>query len=258
MALKELTLFGTKNKINIAIKRIQEFEPPVGYYLAFSGGKDSQTIYELTKMSGVKFDTHFNLTTVDPPELIYFIRNNYPDVQFHRPERSMWDLILWKMSLPTRISKFCCEHLKEGGGKDRIVMTGIRWAESSRRKQRKMVENCYRKNMNKLFVHPIIDWTDNDVWDFIKLRNLKYCSLYDNGYKRIGCIMCPAAGIKGILRDKENYPKYYDKYLKVCQKLLEHRKKRKLKTDWDTPEKMMHWWIYGKQKGNPDQTVIFE
>lgn len=258
MPLKENTLFGEKDKVQIAIKRIQEFEPEEGYYLAFSGGKDSQVIYELAKISGVKFDTHFNLTTVDPPEIVYFIKNNYPDVQIHRPELSMWDIIIKEKVPPTRRARYCCRFLKEKGGIGRVVLTGIRWQESIRRKKRKLVENCLKHRI-KTYLHPIIDWTNDEVWEFIKLKELKYCSLYDEGYKRIGCIMCPCANRKEVLLDINRYPKYYKNYLKTFRKMLIARKEKNMKTYWKTPEDVMHWWIYGKEhKGNPDQTVIFE
>ena len=193
MSLIELTLEGTRNKVDIAIERLKSFEPSEGYYLAFSGGKDSIVIYKLAELSGVKFDAHFNFTTVDPPELLKFIRDNYPDVIWHRPEKTMWQLIEKNMMLPTRIIRFCCEYLKEYGGDGRLVLTGIRHQESYKRSKRKMVEVCY-KNPSKKYLHPIIDWSDKDVWEFIKQQELKYCCLYDEGYKRIGCVMCPMQG----------------------------------------------------------------
>ena len=52
-----------------------------GFYLAFSGGKDSQALYHIAKMAGVKFKAHMNLTSVDPPEVIRFVKRNYPDVE---------------------------------------------------------------------------------------------------------------------------------------------------------------------------------
>ena len=171
MSLIELTLEGTKNKIDIAIERLRSFEPPEGYYLAFSGGKDSIVCYELCKMAKVKFDTHFNFTTVDPPELLKFIRDNYPDVIWDRPEKSMWKLIEEKLYPPTRIARYCCQYLKERGGRGRFVILGIRSAESYKRRHRPMFENCPKENRKLL--SPIIDWIDSDVWDFIKQRKLK-------------------------------------------------------------------------------------
>ncbi|MGB4291857.1 MAG: hypothetical protein WBJ37_03110 [Bacteroidales bacterium] len=132
--LKENTLFGVKDKVKIAIGRLQTFEPPEGYYLAFSGGKDSQCIYHLAKEAGVKFDAHYNVTGIDPPELVYFIRENYPDVSFDKPGTTMWELIIKNNCPPTRIQRWCCRELKKHGGEGRICVAGIRWAESTRRK----------------------------------------------------------------------------------------------------------------------------
>lgn len=126
-------------KLDMSIQRLKSFEPPEGYFVAFSGGKDSQCIYHLCKMAGVKFDAHYTVTSVDPPELIYFIREHYPDVKWNVPHDkdgkriSMWNLILEHCMPPTRVMRYCCADLKESSGKGRIVVTGVRWAESARR-----------------------------------------------------------------------------------------------------------------------------
>lgn len=261
MPLKDLTLFGELDKVQIAIERLKEFEPPEGYYLAFSGGKDSQVIYELAKMSGVKFDAHFNLTSVDPPEVMKFTKEYYPDVKLSKPKLSMFQIIPKEMLPPTRIARYCCEELKERGGHNRILITGIRWDESYKRTKRKMFETCF-KNKTKHFLNPIIDWTTIEVWEFINSNNLEYCCLYDEGYKRIGCIMCPMSGKKGMLRDKGKYPKFYKAYLLAFKKMLNNLNKnpRAKLPIWNTPEEVMDWWIYGKKEeyADPDQTVIFE
>ena len=70
MSLIENTLFGVENKIDKSIMRLKKFEPQDGYWLAFSGGKDSIVILDLAKKAGVKFEAHFNLTSVDPKEVI--------------------------------------------------------------------------------------------------------------------------------------------------------------------------------------------
>lgn len=134
-------LDGTiRDKVEIAIKRLQAFEPPEGYYVAFSGGKDSQCVYHLCKMAGVKFDAHYSVTSVDPPELVRFIKANYPDVKFERRHDkdgkpvTMWSLIPERKMPPTRIVRYCCEELKESNGKGRFTVTGVRWEESTRRK----------------------------------------------------------------------------------------------------------------------------
>ena len=248
------------DKVAMSIDRLQHFEPEEGYYLAFSGGKDSVVIYDLAVKAGVRFDAHYNLTTVDPPELVHFIRREYPEVAWNRPKKTMWQLIPDKLMPPTRLVRYCCEKLKEGGGDNRRVVTGIRWAESSKRAGRRMVENCMKKSRNTVFVHPIIDWSDEDIWHYIRKKQISYCHLYDEGFKRLGCIMCPMQGTKGMLRDAERWPKYYRAYLRAFRKMLEIKKQKEdwQTLKWHTAEDVMHWWIYNPPKGDPDQGTLFE
>jgi len=146
--LDQLNMQG-KNKIEIAIDRIQYFEPPEGYYLAFSGGKDSIVCKELLNMAGVKFDSHYNHTTVDPPELIYYMREHHKDVIVEYPKETMWKLIEKKLMPPTRWVRYCCSELKENGGDGRFVVTGVRWAESSRRKNTRASTEVFTKSLSK-------------------------------------------------------------------------------------------------------------
>lgn len=263
--LIENTLFGTIDRVAIAIERLQAFEPPEGYYLAFSGGKDSQVIYHLAKEAGVKFDAHYNITGIDPPELVYFIRRNYPDVARDMYEKSMFKLIEEK-GLPTRLKRFCCEALKERGGEGRICVTGVRWAESNKRKSRRpfevvtarkenmklfddndedrrLFENCMQKG--KRVVNPIIDWKDEDVWEYIKSRNIEYCELYDQGNKRIGCIGCNMNSKRK--QDLEKYPKFAENYKRAIArflpKYLERRKEKGEEPFRTTVEDWYKWWI---------------
>ena len=267
MALVETDLFGeVRDKVAIAIERIKTFCPPEGYYVAFSGGKDSVVVYDLVKRSDVMADYHYNITGIDPPELYYFIRDEFPEVQRHRPEMTMWSLIVKKMMPPTRLVRYCCEYLKERGGVGRTVVTGIRWAESSRRSKRKMVESCF-KDVRKHYVNPIIDWSDNDVWEYIKQNNIKYCKLYDEGFKRLGCVGCPMAGDKR-LTEFARWPRYERLYrrafvaaaarnMKRCR--AEWEKSNPLLDSWTDGESMWVWWMNEHRgKGDPDQTVMFE
>ncbi len=129
------------DKVQTAIDRLRSFEPEDGYYVAFSGGKDSQCIYHLCQRAGVKFDAHYHVTSVDPPELVRFIKECYPDVEIEFPRDdngnviTMWSLIPQKKIPPTHIARYCCKSLKESGGKGRVTVTGVRWVESQRRKK---------------------------------------------------------------------------------------------------------------------------
>lgn len=255
--LLEQTLMGTVNKVEISIMRLKEFEPPEGYYLAFSGGKDSICIYQLALMSGVKFDAHFNFTTVDPPELLRFIRKNYPDVIWEKPEKTMWQLIEEKYFPPTCKMRYCCNWLKERSGEGRFVLTGIRHEESTKRKGRKVFEFCNQDSSGlKKYLNPIIDWTKKDVWEFIRFYKLPYCCLYDEGYERIGCILCPMASLNNRLRDIKRYPNFVKAYKKAFRKMLDYRIKKGKKSNWKTAEDVMNWWLYWDFKGKQDEQLF--
>ena len=188
MGIRQLNFEG-RDKVQVAIMRLQEFEPPEGYYFADSYGKDSCATDRLLDMAAVKHDAHYSQGGIDPPELVQFGRKHHPDTIIDRPEMSVWQGVLLH-GMPRRQSRWCCELIKERHGKGRIVVTGIRWAESPRRKLRRMFEVC-RTDGTKHFLHPIIDWSTAEVWQFIRDNNIPYCSLYDEGFKRLGCVLCP-------------------------------------------------------------------
>lgn len=289
-----------RDKVQMAIDRLKAFEPPEGYYVAFSGGKDSQCIYHLCKMAGVKFDAHYNVTSVDPPELIRFIKKNYPDVHWEYPRDrngkvvTMWNLIPRKGMPPTRIQRYCCEYFKESSGKGRVTVTGVRWAESANRAKnqgmvsfigkpkttqkmadqiglgyklnrhggvilnddndeaRRMVEQCYRTR--KTLVNPIIDWEEEDVWEFLNSNGIEHCCLYDQGIRRIGCIGCPMS-TAAAAAELERYPKYKQNYIRAFDRMItEYMKKgASYKLSWETGDDVMRWWL--KQDEETDEAL---
>lgn len=289
------------NKVKKSIERLKAFEPPEGYYLAFSGGKDSVVCKALLDAAGVKYDATYRVTSVDPPELVRFIKEKHPDVRREVPRYSdkckneklcgkpinMWNLISEKQKYPpTRWKRFCCEYLKEGGGYGRVTVTGVRWAESKTREEnqgmavihkmpskdelaenieyrinnagsivlvndndqsRRLVEQCYKRH--KTTVNPIIDWTDEEVWEFIRANSIPYCSLYDEGFSRLGCIGCPLAQQKHREKEFLRWPKYKEAYLLAFDKMLSARRDtRPFKIggmDYPnaTPEDVFNWWM---------------
>lgn len=265
MSIHQLN-FGGKDKVEIAIERFKMFEPKEGYYLAFSGGKDSVVIKALADMAEVKYDAHYNVTSVDPPELVRFIKT-FDDVSLDTPKDkngnrvTMWNLIPKNKVPPTRLMRYCCGSLKETGGKGRFTVTGVRWAESGKRKttragleveagkknrvhadadnpdNERMVRHCPTKG--KHILNPIIDWTDGEVWEFIREYNIPYCKLYDEGYKRLGCIGCPMSN--HAKEDLDRYPKFKKAYLRAFQRMLENPAIDK--TVWKTAEDVMEWWL---------------
>lgn len=285
--MEQLDMWGgspLEDKVKKAIERFRSYEDialsfsPDGFYIAFSGGKDSQCIYHLAKEAGVKFTAHNNHTTVDPPELVRFVREQYPDVTVHKPPMTMWELILKRRMPPTRLARYCCEVLKEGGGAGLLCVTGVRWAESVKRKAnravsevigskgsnkmlfsdddegRQMMETCQKKG--KRILNPIVDWTDDDVWGYIRSRGIKYCSLYDEGFDRLGCIGCPMAGQKGREREFERWPKYKATYIRAFDRLAKYRNENGMnegkRVTFDSGQAIFDWWMeYTKAPEEP-------
>lgn len=243
MSTRQPDLWGNDgDKARMAIERLRTYEPPEGYYLAFSGGKDSQTIYHLAREAGVTFEPHYAVTTVDPPELLRFIRQHYPDAIWDRPERGMFRLIVDHGTPPTRIMRYCCQQLKEDKGIGRCVVTGIRAQESRARAGRPMIEAC--KTQAKRYLHPILDWTEHDVWQYHRSRGLPHCQLYDEGRKRIGCVMCPMGHARGRLADAERWPTMAAMYRRACNAAYTKRVARGDNLRWQSGEDMYQWWVH--------------
>lgn len=274
-----------KEKERRAIEVLKAFEPEDGYYLCYSGGKDSDCIRILADLAGVKHEIHHNLTTADAPETVYYVKS-IPGVIIDKPEISMWRLIEKKMVPPTRLMRYCCTELKERGGKGKVKVTGVRKKESRNREEngglvkilgkkatvrknveeigvnaeetkkggivlnmdddpsRRLVEQCYRTTTT--MVNPIIDWSDTDVWDFLKAHGCKSNPLYECGLKRVGCIGCPMAG-KNRYAEFERWPKYRAMYVAAFDRMLEARrragKKERPNTQWFDGESVMRWWL---------------
>jgi len=246
--LIENTLFGIENKVEDAIKLLQAFEPPEGYCVAFSGGKDSIVVKDLVIKSGVKYDIHYQNTTIDPPELGAYIRKYHPEVEQHYPERSYFKEMIY-MGFPIKQARWCCGFLKEKGGEGRIVVTGIRAQESVKRAKRRCFENDIRKK-NKKYLNIILRWNEKEVWEYIEKYKLPYCKLYDRGWNRIGCIGCPQATQKERIRVLNAYPRVKKLYIKAFIKLYEKRKQQgKTSVDrWVDGKEMFEWWLTNESK----------
>lgn len=240
-----------------------EYDPESGFYLAFSGGKDSLVLYHLAKLARVKFKAHMNLTSIDPPDVIRFVRKSYPDVELIKPKMSIYDMALKNHILPTRRFRWCCAKFKEMSGAGKVTLIGIRKAESVRRSKRHEVETGDRKfsgnfdqfsehretmitcvgGKDKVLISPIFNWTERDVWDFIRQYEIPYCKLYDEGYKRIGCILCPMSNRKQKLKDIQRFPHVKRRWIQTIQKLIDSGYLNRNFTD---AEFGFNWWISDK------------
>lgn len=120
--------------------------------VTYSGGKDSDALVEVALASGEPFEVHNNHTTADAPQTVYHIRNKFKQLEekgikcvveypmYNEKRVTMWSLIPIKLMPPTRRVRYCCSVLKEEGCADRVIATGVRWAESTQRITRKQFE----------------------------------------------------------------------------------------------------------------------
>jgi phosphoadenosine phosphosulfate reductase len=222
-----------------AIELLQDNCPPEGYYVTFSGGKDSTVCLDLVKRSGCTFDAHYNVTGVDPPEIVQFIRDKHPEVIFERPLKTMWQLIEENGMPPLRQMRYCCRWLKERTAENRVTVTGVRAEESQSRSLRGAeVKTNERK---KKYVCPIFTWSSHDIWRHIEIHALSYCELYDKGWSRIGCIGCPFNSQRKT--QLALYPGIAHAYRNACRKAFAHRIEQGKPTRWRDGDEMYSWWI---------------
>jgi phosphoadenosine phosphosulfate reductase len=251
-------------KIERAIALLKHWEPaalkldPRGYWVADSFGKDSDCIVELAKMAGVAHHCEHNLTTLDPPELIWYGKRTRPGTHINKPAVPMLKrLAQGTKGPPTRLARWCCEEYKEQGGARVGKVVGIRIEESPRRALLWSEFVRHRKYKEAFYLCPIAYWTSADVWSFHSLRGIPHCSLYDEGFTRLGCIGCPLAGPEGQARVFARWPKYerawrsaFDRYWRNWHGVPTLKGKRRWFEDLGSAQGLWDWWRSGKGQGD--------
>lgn len=217
-----------EDKIRFAIKLIQSIPQDGPVELCYSGGKDSDVILELAKMSRIPFDPIYKQTSIDPPGTTKHVMEM--GVRIVRPKIPFFKLVE-KKGNPSRFKRFCCEELKEYKIHDRAIV-GIRRSESYRRAKRYTEPEICRVYHNKQKVRqyfPILEWTDEDVERFIAERGIKCAPVYyDEAGKfhverRLGCVACPLKSDNG-LSDYKKYPLFLKAQVKAYQKFLDNHR----------------------------------
>lgn len=203
-----------EKKVGQAVKLLQVCYKAAGEPLevAYSGGKDSDVILELAKMSGIEYRAIYKNTTIDPPGTIKHVKEN--GVEIRRPKESFFSLMKRK-GYPSRFRRFCCDVLKEYKILDNCVI-GIRRCESTKRANRYTEPTMCRifgsKKKHVNAIYPILDWSDEDELEFIEERGIKLHPLYyrEDGSiditKRLGCMCCPLKYYKKRLQEFKQHP----------------------------------------------------
>lgn len=245
----EQDLFELEDKVELAKKRIRQFCAGKRVLVAFSGGKDSQACYHLCKEAGVPFHAQLSVTRFEPPEEIDFVRTHYPDVTFRRAYKMLLVDEIEYRGLPSRWCRWCCDckHVKTDGYD--IALVGVRAQESPQR--RASWRMFGQKKDRTWYLCPVFDWTADDVWAYLNSRGIPHCSLYDVGFKRVGCVCCPLNASRKR-RDWLRWPKtakmLYQGFLKhwaaaKANGFETKTGKRMHIAEWETPREAFEQWL---------------
>ena len=215
-----------EKKVAQAVQLIRSMAPKDGSPLevAYSGGKDSDVILQLTKEAGVNYRAIYKNTTIDPPGTV--VHAKAMGVEVMKPKKYTFFQMIEKKGLPSRFRRFCCEELKEYKVLDRSII-GVRKAESTKRAAiYSEPTECRFYGKKKEYVqaiYPVIDWTDEDVKEFIEERGIKCAPVYydEKGVfhveRRLGCMCCPLKSKKKRIAEFKEHPRMVRQYCKAIK-----------------------------------------
>ena len=226
-----------QRKVEQSIRLLQAVAKDEEVEVAYSGGKDSDVILELARMAGIKYRAIYRNTTIDPPGTIAHVKAQ--GVEILQPKKRFFELIA-DNGFPNRFMRFCCRYLKEYKVMDKCVM-GVRKAESTKRAARYSEPTECRfygsKKEHVEAIYPILDWSDQDVVDFITERGIKVHALYyrEDGTidpkRRLGCMCCPLAFYKKRIEQFKQHPNMVKAYIRNGQKFRDtHPDAKSIKT----------------------------
>lgn len=228
-------------------------------FVGFSGGKDSIVVTDLVRKSGVNYELFYSFTGLDAPEIIRFIKKKYPECNFLMPHQTFWRTLSVNVPPSDRL-RWCCRTLKKEAAwklphTKRIM--GIRAEESSRRSNYGRIN--YFTKLGHTHYYPIFHWKEWQIWNYIEENNLPYPELYDWGFDRIGCVVCPYhSEVTGMQHEKyrSRWPKFFDRWEKSITELFYKRKNSGKNMFYDTPREFLNAWYlddsarwYAKENG---------
>lgn len=194
--------------------------------VSFSGGKDSTVVLELARRAGIE-DAYYVDTGMEFPQTVEFVKECGIGKILHGED---FDKGLSKYGIPRKDDRWCCERLKlmpvsrwldDEKSEGFVTIQGNRWYESfARSTLPAVIENPYNKK--QINISPIRNWRALEVFLYIWLRELPCNPLYDMGFERVGCWMCPA-----MLESEAEIARTLvgDKYEKWSRCLLEWAKR---------------------------------
>lgn len=232
----------------ISFIRSVEKASKVELFAGNSGGKDSAVLIDLLKRSGIQFKSYHTNTTIDPKGTLSHIRKYYPETEILQPKETFYQLVERK-GLPTRLMRYCCEFLKEYGSIGKSVFEGVRSAESRNRQGRDYVQCDNRSWQNGAkHIYPLYDWSDADIWAYIKEKNIILAPAYSNGCNRLGCVGCPIVTKKGQRKKEfDANPKIYQAIKRAIEKGMKNNPQWKISIATNNNSQLaMDWWLSGK------------
>lgn len=220
-----------QKKIDAAIRLLKAYDnPDEPIEVAYSGGKDSDVILQLAKEAGINYRAIYKNTTIDPPGTINHAKEMGAEIV--QPKNYTFRQLIAKKGMPNRLRRICCEELKEYKILNRAVV-GVRREESIKRAERykePTICRVYSKNEKVEHIMPILEWTTQDVAEFIEDRKIKCAPVYydEQGKfhpeRRLGCMCCPLASTKKRIEEFKKYPGMVKLYIKAEQEFLESHK----------------------------------
>ena len=235
--------------------------------VAYSGGKDSDVVLELARMAGIKYRAIYKNTTIDPPGTIKHALEN--GAEMIRPKETFFQFVS-RVGFPNRFQRSCCKVLKEYKVLDRSIM-GIRKAESSDRNRRyEEPTECrvYGRGKKKEGVevfYPILDWTDEDVVEFVEARGIMVHPLYyrEDGTidpkRRLGCMCCPMMYYRKRRDFFKVMPGMVKGYLRAAQRFIDtHPTNKTWKKYGDVYEWFVREIFFDKQNAWDDHKTVIQ